>query len=168
MQKLIPSLFEIELICARMWGYRQNLVVPNVSWGAGVHECDLLILSKSNWASEIEIKRSLSDLKKDAKKKHGHDNEKIRYLYFAIPDKLLKHQHVIPERAGIISISLKDETRPAIGFRGDIVREPTVNSQARKWEQRERHNLSRLGALRIWGLKQKVIEAKKSTSNENA
>ena len=65
---------------------RRELVVPNVHWGADVHECDLFLLSKSGYAIEIEIKISKADLIQDSKKKHGHVNYKIKQLYFAIPN----------------------------------------------------------------------------------
>lgn len=49
---------EMQYAIANALGFRQNIIVPNVSWGAGLHECDLLVISKYNWATEIEIKIS--------------------------------------------------------------------------------------------------------------
>lgn len=37
---------QIETLVARKWNFRQNIIVPNVSWGLKIHECDLLIASK--------------------------------------------------------------------------------------------------------------------------
>ena len=45
------------------FNYRANLIVPNISWGLGLHECDLLVLTSSGYATEIEIKVSKADLK---------------------------------------------------------------------------------------------------------
>lgn len=150
-----PTCLEIESIVARLWGYRQNIIVPNVSWGAGVHECDLLILSKAGYATEIEIKISKKDLKKDSEKKHRHESDKIRYLYFAIPEKLLNCLDLVPQRAGIIAISQYPD--PDHGFRGEVLRHPEVNEKARKWTEAERINLGRLGCMRIWTLKSTLI-----------
>lgn len=66
---------------------RRWVVVPRVSWGLESHECDILALSSSNYAHEIEIKISISDLKADFKKHHQHisrDN-KIKCLWYAAP-----------------------------------------------------------------------------------
>jgi hypothetical protein len=74
---------DIEIAVARFYGVRANLIVPNASWGAGVHECDLLICSNANYLTEIEIKVSKGDIKKDLKKRHQHRSEKIRRLYYS-------------------------------------------------------------------------------------
>lgn len=152
-KKRVATCLEIEKACAVIWGWRQNMIVPNISWGAGIHECDLLVLSKAGWATEIEIKVSRSDLKKDAEKKHGHDSKKIKYLYFAIPDKLLNCIEFIPERAGIIAVY----DNGSYGFRATVHRQPEANKEATKWTDKDRSNLGRLGCMRIWQLKSTVI-----------
>lgn len=55
---------EIETAIAMKLDIRKHIIVPNISWGAGLHECDLLVINKSGYATEIEIKISKSDLKK--------------------------------------------------------------------------------------------------------
>ena len=55
----VPSLIKMEIAIARSWNYRRHLIVPNVSWGFGVHECDLLVISPSGYATEIEIKAAV-------------------------------------------------------------------------------------------------------------
>ena len=74
---------EMEIALARFINPRVNLVVPNVSWGFFNHECDLISISKSGFATEYEIKVSKSDLKADKKKKHTHDDNKIKALICA-------------------------------------------------------------------------------------
>lgn len=160
----VPSCLEIESVVADMWGYSKNLIVPNISWGAGLHECDLLILRKSGWAVEVEIKISMSDLKKDATKTHAHLSDKIIHLYFAVPDKLIPYLALIPERAGIILISPYTYHHWSKGlrttFKGEIVRNPASNPKAVKWTEKERMNLGRLGCMRIWSLKKSLIQAR--------
>ena len=130
--------------------FTRTLIVPNVSSGANIHECDLIILSKSGYATEVEIKVSLSDLKKDKKKKHGHIDKRIKQLYFAVPEHLLPIDEHIPERAGVISVYRFRDT-----VRCRVVKSALL-SPAKKWSEEERYNLARLGSMRIWALKKRV------------
>ena len=59
--KLITTI-EMEVAIAAYFGFRQNIIVPNISWGFMNHEADMFIVRKSGYAIEIEIKRSKSDL----------------------------------------------------------------------------------------------------------
>ncbi|MBT9170538.1 MAG: hypothetical protein DDT18_00881 [Actinobacteria bacterium] len=98
---------EIELAVADYFNPRVNLIVPNISWGMFLHECDMLIVTKNNYAYEVEIKTTKSDLVADQKKRHNHSNKKIKKLYFAIPDYLLQYAEYIPDHAGIIVVANK-------------------------------------------------------------
>lgn len=144
----------IEIAVARHFGYRQHLIVPNVSWGMGLHECDVLILSSLGYATEVEIKISASDLKKDTRKRHGHvdSQNRIKKLYFAIPEKLMDYADAIPERAGILVYKY-------FNGRGYVeeIRPARQNMRARPLTDDERYNMARLGAMRIWSLKQKIM-----------
>lgn len=136
---------DIEMAVAKTFGIRKNVVVPRVSWGLGVHECDILVLSSSNYASEIEIKISVGDLRKDAKKSHAHVSDRIKYLYFAIPEAMEKHIDLIPERAGILIIS---------EFNGKldttVKRNPQPNLKAKALTLNDRTKLMYLAYLRYW------------------
>jgi len=68
---------EMEIVLAGYFKFLTNLVIPNVSYGFLPYEADLLVLMKSGWVDEVEIKVSLSDLKADAKKRHTHDSPKL-------------------------------------------------------------------------------------------
>ena len=151
---------EMEKALADHVDCRQNIVVPNVYWGFTEHECDLIVMTKSGYLWEIEIKTSKQDLLRDQKKKHGHRDEKIKFLYFAIPQTLLIYQDLIPERAGIIT--LKDEDWNGRKYLScQRQRFPLINSNY-KLTDTERFQIARLGALRIWDLKRKLNkEAKK-------
>ena len=86
----------------------QKVMCLNVSWGMFNHECDILVLNKDNSFTEIEIKISKADLKKDLTKNHGHKDyrNRIHKLYFAIPETLESPDvfELIPERAGIMVV----------------------------------------------------------------
>ena len=148
---------EVEIALASYFDYRRNLIVPNISWGLGIHECDLFILSQSGYATEVEIKISKSDLKADAKKWHNHESNLIKKLYFAIPEKLAEHIQYIPERAGVIVLKRYKDTKTTDYLLCSILRKPKPNKHARKLTDEERYKVARLGALRIWGLKHKIL-----------
>lgn len=147
---------DIEIILSRYFSAGTCIIVPNVSYGLNIHEVDLLIVSQSGYATEIEIKISLSDLKADLKKEHGHRSNKIKYLYFAVPIELKEKALVlIPERAGLITIQEPDKTTrffPSV----KIVKSPIVNKQARKLTEKELLKLGSLAAMRIWSLKETI------------
>ncbi len=150
---------EMECALANYFDYRQNLIVPNVHWGFGLyHECDLLIVSKAGYCTEVEIKVTRADLRADAKKSHGHESAAIKYLYFALPDYLEHCQEFVPERAGIILVRPKDNVPGVYPHhpRCRRVRAPTCQKGGRKMTDGQRYKVARLGALRIWQLKQKL------------
>jgi hypothetical protein len=160
----------IELAVAKFFNYRQNLIIPNLSYGAGLHECDLVVLMRSGYAYEVEIKVSATDIKADLKKDHGHESDLIRLFYFAIPEELLPHAVNIPIHAGIIKVSrglvpeykltgygVEKTGNMASLDRVEIFRPPHVNKNSRKWTNDERMNLMRLSTMRIWSLKDKLL-----------
>ena len=172
---------EMELALAEYFNKRTNLIVPNVSWGMGIeknsgmpwgfNQCDLLVITKNGCAYQIEIKVSKSDLIADHKKKHAHLNQKIRKLYFAIPDYLKNCEQYIPDHAGIISIdsflSESDFIKP-FSARKDgntrhchIIREAKIKSDY-KFTNEEKYNVARLGTLRMWRLKEKIAILKET------
>ena len=80
---------EVEIGVADKFNYRQNVIVPNVSWGIGLrYEADLVVLRPSGYAVEVEIKVNASDIKADLKKRHQHDSKLFRELWFAVPEEL--------------------------------------------------------------------------------
>jgi hypothetical protein len=121
----------------------------------GLHECDLLIIRKSGYAVEVEIKVSRWDLRKDLKKKHGHQSGRIREFYYAVPEKLYEYAvEIVPQDAGIIEVSGLGETDLRYAF---IRRRPKIRTQSRKLSNDEISQAARLGCMRIWALKAKLI-----------
>lgn len=166
MKKITTLEMEVEL--SKFLNHRMNLVIPNVSWGMFGHECDLIKLTPSGFCSEIEIKISLSDLKKDNEKKHNHidsgapyevhtNGNKIKYLYFAIPEYLEQHIEHIPERAGILILREKKNFYKEKYLKFFQIRAPKKQSNYR-FSEKERIKLLSLMAMRIWRLKQKLAK----------
>jgi hypothetical protein len=152
---------EIENRVASFFDYRQNIIVPNISWGINIHECDLLIIRKSGCGIEVEIKISKADLKKDGEKRHGHFdyNNRIKELYFAIPEHLKDNIDLIPERAGILVLNKRLDYGYHIDLR--ILRKPKSNMKATKFTEKEILKIAHLGTMRIWNLKRNIIETRR-------
>lgn len=153
MAKHALSNLQMEVALAKYFNVRKYIIVPNASWGLDLHECDLLILmKKSFYATEIEIKRSKADLENDLKKRHGHHSNKIKNLYFAIPAELQEHIGLIPDRAGVVLI----HSKPGRVTKCQIVRRAKANTNARPFTREEVNKMLEIGIMRIWKLKEKL------------
>ena len=147
------SYTEIELAIAKYFDIRKNIVIPNISFGFNIHECDLFIIKPSGYVVEVEIKRSISDLKADFKKKHKHEDERIKELFFAVPDELYeKCKDLIPEDAGIL-VFYEFENKCYVRLK-----RAAKKTSGRKLTDMEKMKVMRLGCLRIWSLKEKIIK----------
>jgi hypothetical protein len=158
---------EMELALVEHFNPRVNLIVPNVHWGFGNYEKDLFIVTKAGYAYEIEIKVSKSDLKNDLRKRHRHLDYKnrIKHLYFAIPEKLKDSIHYVPTVAGIFIVKRQDQNRPTLRSKFmkhhcELIRAPKLLSKY-KLTDKEQYQIARLGALRIWNLKAKLFKEDK-------
>jgi hypothetical protein len=142
---------EIEIAIAQWFGYRDYVIVPNVSWGFLTYEADLLVISSSGYAWEVEIKISRGDLVRDKNKRHSHESRKVRKLWFAIPEKLSNCIEHVPERAGVLIVSTDGIVRE--------LRKPTVNEFAIKLTDAQQFQVARLGAMRVWDLKKRIVKS---------
>ncbi len=115
------------------------------------HECDMLIVSKNQYLTEVEIKISLSDLRADFKKEHQHKDENIKNFYYAFPEEMKdKAIELIPEEAGIL-IAVKKHLNSGYEYR-DIkcYRKPKINKEAKPINDIVLSRIYRLGYLRYW------------------
>ena len=140
---------EIELAIAGYLGIRANIIVPNIHWGLLPYEVDLFVLSSKGYATEIEIKVSASDLKADKLKKHTHSSHLIKRLFFAMPLKLQKHIEHVPAKAGILLVDDYGRVREH--------RKAKLNTAARKLTEKEIYQVLRLGNMRTWTLRKKLL-----------
>ncbi len=149
---------DIEITLAEFFNSRQNIIVPNVFWGLSfTYEIDLLILSTSNYATEVEIKISKGDIKRDLSKSTcAHKSNKIKKFYFAVPDYLVDCEY-IPEDVGLISVK-KILTRSQDYIKCEIIRPARINGNARKFSDYERNKLLQLGYSRLWTLKKALYK----------
>ena len=141
------NIHEIEYQIAKFkkFDFVKNDVLINISWGFLFHEADMLVVSKTGYITEIEIKRSYADLKNDFVKKHTHSSSMITRFYYAVPEALVEKTKALLAQhdrvAGIISYSEKK--------RINIVVE-APNLKKRKITNEERLKLLRLGNMRVW------------------
>jgi len=143
----------METALASYFDWRVHMIVPNVSYGLQLHECDLLVVTKCGYATEIEIKISRADLKKDSSKWHGHKSKKIKRLFFAIPEHLAHCHEFIPAHAGILHVY---SNAPGYGWRVKHVRDAVENEEHRKLTDEERMHLGYLATTRIWTMRNTI------------
>jgi len=145
---------------------RKYYVVPNVSWGLDFnHELDLLAISKCFSGTEIEIKVSKSDLKRDLQKGHGHRDPRIRQLYFAGPIELEEaFFEYVPKDAGIITV-YRNPKAIHLRYQCVIRRKAKANRSAKAFTDGEVFRLLRLGNMRYWSMFHKNLKNKKENEN---
>jgi len=146
-------------ITAWLYPPRQCIVVPNISWGFGLAwEADLISVTPAGYATEIEIKVSVSDFRADSKKRK-HElirSSKISSFVYAMPKEIYEKAGVdVPEDYGIILIEpyksryLNDERD---GHVAKWHRRPKKFNKT-KIEGKQITELYRLGYLRMWDAK---------------
>jgi len=144
---------------------RSHYVVPEVHWGLGFnHRLDLLSINpKTLVGTEIEIKVSRSDLKRDLEKEHGHKDPRIRQLYFAGPEELKEALfQFVPKEAGIITVfkNTGNVWRHRT-YQCTIRRRPKADKYYTPFSKSEIFELLRLGNMRYWSLFSKQFETKR-------
>lgn len=178
---------EVEIVLMEHFKFNQKDIVCGLTGtirGLVRFETDMLVLSKSGFAVAVEIKVSKADLKRDLKKPHIQSIDprldyndystsktmylgsspkqwfpKIKHFYYAVPEKLEEAAlEQIPEVCGLIVV--KDSyvhlnvRRPALA---SVVRKPKRITDY-KWTDEERMNLLRLGTMRQYNLKKKLLK----------
>nr|DAW63151.1 MAG TPA: DNA repair protein MmcB-like protein [Caudoviricetes sp.] len=178
------TLYEIEIALAksRHFDFTKNIVVFNIN---GVscklpifHECDMLVLSKSGYLTEIEIKRSWSDFLEDFNKKHSHESMGlIKYFYYCIPESLLKKAYDKLEEknrnySGIITydedLKIKlhgHRDRVKVNLEGAYSYRFITNKTYRKLYLEEQLEVARLGTIKVIKLKEKISKSSQNNNN---
>jgi hypothetical protein len=144
---------ELEVALMRYFDFTQKSIVPNINHGFCIHECDLLVVTNAGYMTEIEIKISRADLKNEKKKKHTHEDFRIKDFYFAVPENLICKEtelYMIPDRAGLLFV------REDGGVY--CVKNPVTSKDAAKLTKDEIFLFNRLGVKRIYTLKKNIIK----------
>lgn len=136
------------------FSFRKWIVVENVSWGWGLTwEADLIAVSKSRYATEIEIKVNKYDLRHDRDKRKHHRSSfgKIKALYYAVPSELISdamNPEIVDPKYGIIEVC-----EPKISYDHPtckIIRRAVFDKKARELSKDEIHTLTKLAMYRYW------------------
>ena len=154
--KPLPMLcLDIEIAVARFFGYRDNLIVPNITWGLGfTHELDVLVMSRAGYVTEVEIKTSAQDLKRDLLKRHGHRSTRIRNHYLAVPENLVElGLATFPPHWGVLKVNFREN-----GGGCWSVRMPKTNKEAKPLMAKEITHLYELASMRVWTLKETLAQ----------
>jgi len=151
---------DIEIAVVHLFGVRQHIILPNLSWAIlNSREADLVILKPSGHCTEIEIKQSFSDFKADFKKRHrkpGYSETFFRQLYYAIPNALTeKVMPLLPGHAGLIIVH--DVDNPY----AQIKKKAPVNKEALPRTTEQQFNIMRLACMRLWTAKEQVNSLRK-------
>lgn len=175
---------EIEYLLADLFNYRQNLIVPNVSYGLGFSfEADLVVVTAAGYGTEIEIKTSKADLLRDFKKGGGwkggkwftdangkvslndvHRKHWMKRFYFAMPKKMEKYMDVIPDDCGVIlagplwEIRDRPDMKESTYWKMDGVRivRPAKAKKVFPISEKDKMKLAHLGCMRVWDAKKAV------------
>ncbi len=144
------------------WDKRTSTMIPNLSWGLLNHEADFCVINKSGYLTEVEIKRSFEDLKKDFKKDVFHDDDRVYEFYYCLPLSIKeKAEKLFEEKKdqiiafyGCEPDSVTAEHIPAVIYY-DEDGKLTLNGWAsrigtRKLFLEERDKIGRLMSLRYW------------------
>lgn len=153
------SIDQIQCAVAEIFGVRTNIIVPNVSWGFfATHEADMVVISKSGYLTEVEIKRSWEDFKKDFQKTTNHDEGKVQWKFFAVPlnlkEKVLEYLVAHNHKDWGVIIYYEDGSA---GFEKVPLYYGRPNPKNKLFLE-ETLAIARLGCMRIWGLKKKLTD----------
>ena len=147
-----------------LFDQRSSVIVPNISWGMLPYEADLIGISKNGQVTEVEIKRSLSDLRADYKKGHRHDAPCVTYFYYCVPESLVEQAKKVilenEQKRCVVPIGEKD--CPALLFyteEGEI-RQAGFGAAKRfgyhQADDKDVKDAGRLVSLRYWDLARKL------------
>lgn len=166
---------ELEIALIKHLNHVQNLIVPNVSdWSTILNfEADLLMLTKSGYANAFELKITKSDLRNDVKKKHIENLERVMYnnktafehyysplktFSYVVPEKLKESAlKQIPAFCGLLVAKHNKYIDGKIDF--EMIK-PAKTLFKKKWTDKERYALARLGTMRILTLKENLNKNK--------
>lgn len=151
---MIPTLEEIEVALSWHFDVQKCICMPQLTMFFE-HEIDFLAVRKTGYAVEVEIKRSVADMKAEDKKKHNHESNKIVELYYCFPKDILEQCiPLVPDHAGILYVY--KTSRWVVR----VERSPLRNKDARKLTDKEINKILRYSNYRIWNFKKKIVKLK--------
>lgn len=115
---------------ARHFDWFQNKIFTEVYIDGGI--ADMVFVTRSGYVTEVEIKCSLGDFKRDALKWKFSDERTLEFgprkhikrMYYAVPEAMLTNYLTLPEGAGLLSLTASGRIETKV--------EAAVNKAARK------------------------------------
>lgn len=158
---------ELEYAINKYYSESSKIITTNLTKNSGVvsHECDVVVVTKSYYLLEFELKISKLDLKKDFQKKHSHECDNIKKTFFVVPEELEDWIELIPERFGVIIVNKKtridksgktplEKTYYPLRF----VREAQTNKKAKKLTNENFIKICGLASMRYWTAKENELK----------
>ncbi len=160
---------EVELALMNHFDIRRNNIVTNITSGnLFPFEVDLTVLSPAKFAHGFEIKVSKSDFNNDFKKAHvKHSLTKplkeckhykmFKYFSYAVPSNLVEFAiEKLPKSFGIYEVVYYTNT--SFPFYKVIEKRAPTLINNRKWTDKEVFSFLRLGCMRVYNLKKKILK----------
>ena len=151
------SVHDIEYALCQYYGLRKHIIVPNVSWGFfREHEADLVVITKANYLTEIEIKRSWRDFLKDFRKDSYHNDNRITEFYYCVPECMVEAVKEFLYRDSTLELKYGKIGLISFDEQGNIcfVRDGRKRISLRLTTA-EVLEVARLGTLRFWDTRRK-------------
>lgn len=147
-----------------LFNQRSGIMVPNVSWGLLSYEADLVDINRSGYMTEVEIKRSFEDFKKDLSKKHNHDDERVYYFYYCVPEAIYnkvigfldEKYEVKPNNKKPAVLLYNENLNIEYKNYGNTTAMHKDGVRYRKLFLEEQLTVARLGTLRYWKRETKI------------
>ena len=166
--KLTIDQIHLALRNSNLWNKRSDIMVSNLSWGLLPYEADFVVVSKSGYMTEIEIKRSWEDFKADTKKEHKHDDERVYKFAYCVPESIcgkviayIRAQNPdVPDYRLPAVIYYSEDM--GIGLTELNCFDNYNSTKCRKLFIEEMLTVARLGQLRYWARVEKDYKEEKS------
>lgn len=138
-------------------------IIPHLSFGLLNHEADLAIIDQQGRLTEIEIKRSLADLRADFKKEVFHCDERVYKFYYCLPASIMEEAFAVfdqHEEKIKMLYGEKEYRLPAVLFfdeEGNIFHlGGKARTKGRALTMEERVKVLRLMSIKYWDLRKKL------------
>lgn len=163
--KLSVAQIQLALRNSDIFNPTRDLIVPNVSYGMLPYETDLIGITPSGQVTEVEIKRSIADLRADYKKRHRHDAHCVTYFFYCVPECLVEQAKkiIFENEQKRVFVPIEEKDCPALlyfkenglichtGF-GTAKRHGYVGSEAA-----DREKAGFLASLHFWNAAEKLV-----------
>jgi hypothetical protein len=106
-----------QIAIANYFEYRRNIVIPSFYFHG--YECDVFIMTKSGYITEVEIKLNINDLKIDKNKSKWNCESRrhIKKFYYAVPRQIIEDaKSIIDEKYGILSLQYNEPKQRCFAY----------------------------------------------------